>query len=122
MNQIVEKSFFKIFLIHFAIFSLFAGFPVSAQVCPSGEICIENPLEADSIEELIENVITFIFWIAVALAPLMVLVGAFYILTSGGDPKRVQTGRDVILYTFVGLLIVFLAKGVIGMIRFVLGG
>ena len=51
----------------------------------------------------------------------MVLVGAFYILTSGGEPRRVQTGKDIILYTFVGLLIVFLAKGIIGAIKLVLG-
>ena len=117
----MEKVFLKIFVALFFFTTLFLGSGASA-VCPGGTICIDNPLEADTIEELIENIIDFIVVIAIALAPLMALVGAFYILTSGGEPKRVQTGKDIILYTFVGLLIVFLAKGIINAIRFELGG
>ncbi|MFC1630235.1 hypothetical protein ACFL06_01725 [Patescibacteria group bacterium] len=87
---------------------------------PALAIEIDNPLEADSIEELMEGIITFIFWVAVALAPLMVLIGAFYFITSGGDPSRIQTGRNIIWYTVVGLVIVFLSRGLISAIKMIL--
>lgn len=83
-------------------------------------ITIENPLEADTIEELIDAIIDFIFWVAVALAPLMVLIGAFYFITSGGDPAKLQTAKNIILYTVIGLAIVMLSKGVISAIKMIL--
>lgn len=86
------------------------------------QITIENPLKAKTFEELINNIIDFIFYVAMALAPLMVLIGAFYIMSAGGNPKRVETGKNIILYTVIGLVIVFLAKAIVFMIRQVLTG
>jgi len=83
---------------------------------------IPNPLEYDTFAELVEAIITFIFYLSVALAPLMVLVGAFYFLTSGGDPKRVETGKKIILYTILGFAIILFAKGIIAVVRHILGG
>ena len=86
-------------------------------LCPIGGIfCIDNPLNAKNFEELINTIINFIFFASLVIAPLMVVVAGFFLVTSGGDPKRFQTAKDIILYTFVGLLIVFLAKGLISAI------
>jgi len=81
---------------------------------------IENPLDADTFEQLIGNLINFIFTIAIALAPIMILIAAFYFLTAGGDPKRVETGKNIILYTVIGLLIVMFARGLVAIIQEVL--
>ncbi|MBZ9573062.1 hypothetical protein KJA17_02695 [Patescibacteria group bacterium] len=83
---------------------------------------IENPLDVESIPELIDNIVQFIFWIAVVLAPLMILVGAFYFITAAGDPKRVETGKKIILWTIVGLAIILFSRGIISIIRSVLAG
>lgn len=121
-KDIVKKAFFKIFAVLYFLAFLLISSSVLAAVCPVGSICIENPLEAESIEELIEAIINFIFWVAVAIAPLMIIIAGFYFVASAGDPGKIRTARDIILYTFIGLLIIFLAKGVIGVIRLVLGG
>jgi len=89
--------------------------------CPPDKICICNPLRAKSFEELIDRIINFVLWIAIAIAPLMIVIAAFHILTSGGDPKKVETGKNIILYTIVGLFIVILAKGIVIIIRGILG-
>ena len=47
-------------------------------------------------------------WVFVTLmvvAPLMIIVGAYHIMTAGADPKRVTTGKNYIIWAAVGLLI-----------------
>ncbi len=81
----------------------------------------ENPLQYETFGELINAIIRFIFNIAIVVAPLMVIIGAFYILTAGGDPKKVGSGKNIILYTAIGLAIILLARGLISMIESVIG-
>ena len=88
---------------------------------PAGTVCIPNPLKYYTFDCLVDSIMGFIFVLALALAPLMVLIGAFYLLTAGGDPKRVKTANSIFIWTAVGLLIVFLAKGLAAAIRAVLG-
>ena len=98
----------------FIIFVLFAYFliPVTA----NGQVVIDNPLASDSIEDLIEGIITFIFWVATALAPLMIVIAAFYFVTSGGNPQQVQIAKRIILYTVIGYAIILLSRGIIAII------
>lgn len=81
----------------------------------------QNPLEYETFGELIDAIIKFIFYIAVVVAPLMIIIGAFYLLTAGGDPKKIGTGKNIIIYTLIGLAIVMLARGLIAMIESIIG-
>lgn len=84
-------------------------------------IRIPNPLEAESFEELIENLIDFIFWVAVVIVPLMIIIAGFYFLTAAGNPEKVNTAKRIIFWSIVGFAIVLLAKGIISMIREIIG-
>lgn len=105
----------KILLI-LILFNLISPILVSATTT----IEIENPINATSFEALANNLIDFIFYIALALAPLMILIGAFYLLTAGAEPKRVETGKNIILYTLIGFTIILLAKGLVALIKGIL--
>jgi len=85
-------------------------------------ITVQNPLKYTTIEELIEGLIDFLFWAAVAIAPLMVIVAAFFFLTAGGNPDKIRTAKNIILYTVIGFTIALLAKGLISVVKGVLGG
>lgn len=76
-------------------------------------IVIDNPLNISTFVELIDNILNFIFWIATALFPLMIVIAGFYFMTSAGDPKRIETAKNIILYTIVGFIIILSAKGLI---------
>lgn len=89
--------------------------------CPSGQICIENPLCAESFEDLLNTIVNFIFLIAIAIAPVMIMIAAFFLLTAGGDPKRIDTAKQIILWTVIGLAIILLAKGLISVLRQIIG-
>lgn len=83
--------------------------------------CIPNPLKYQSFQCLIESVINFIFLVSLALAPLMVLIGAFYLMTAGGNPARVKTAQSIFMWTAIGFFVILLAKGLIAAIKAMLG-
>lgn len=84
------------------------------------QIKIENPLQADTFQELIDNLLNFLFTLALALFPLMIVIAGLYFVTAGGDPEKVKTAKNIILYTVVGFLIILLAKGFIAFLKQVL--
>ena len=79
-------------------------------------VTIENPLEAENIWELLDAVIDFIFIISIPLAALLIVVGGYFFLASAGDPEKVRKAKHLIIYTLVGLLVVFLSKAIISML------
>jgi len=83
---------------------------------------IENPLTSENLEDLINGIINFIFNISLVLAPMMIIVGAFYLVTAAGNPNQVETGKKVILYALIGFLVILLAKGLATLIISILRG
>ncbi len=67
------------------------------------------------------SVTDWIFVILVALAGLFVVLGAMNLLMSAGDPSKVTSGRQYIMYAVIGLIIGFLAKAIPTIARLVVG-
>jgi len=84
--------------------------------CLAGTICFRNPACVSTFSELIDKVASFIFWVGLGLAPLMILVGAVYIFTAAGDPAKVKTAMHIFLYTGIGLVIIITAKALAAVI------
>lgn len=82
---------------------------------------IDNPLEADSFWELMENIVNFLFALSLPVGALMIVVAAFYFLTSGGDPEKVKKAKMLIFWTLVGIVILFLSVALIQAIVRMLG-
>jgi len=77
------------------------------------EFEIPNPLKAKSFQELIYNIIDFLFVLAIPLATLMIIVAGFYFVTAAGSPEKITTAKNIILWTLIGFLIILMAKGLI---------
>jgi hypothetical protein len=90
--------------------------------CPDGSVCIDNPLQANNLEELVNNIINFIFWVGMALTPIMIIIAGFNFITAAGDPKKVTTAKNIMIWTAVGLAIILLAKGLVAVLKGVIGG
>ena len=84
-------------------------------------VTLDNILNTDSIKDLIDGLINFIFYLGLAVAPIMFIVGGFVFLTSSGDPTKVAKGKNIMLYTAIGLAIVIAAKGLILVLKDILG-
>jgi len=103
----------------FIFFALFGIFVIPLTV--NGQITIENPLEYESIDELVKKIIEFLVLLATPVATLMIVIAAFYFVTSSGDPRQIDTAKKMILYTLVGYGIIWLSYGLITVIKQILG-
>ena len=115
-NKVLPSEARQVLILLLLILGFFL--PLLAGAVP---IVIDNPLAYASFQELIDAVIKFIFIIALAVSPLMIIIGAFYLMTAAGDPKRVETAKTIFLYTAVGLFVIFLARGLVALIRSAMG-
>lgn len=86
-------------------------------------VSIPNPLgpQNQTVADIIKAVTGAFQIFAGGVATVMVLWGAFKILTAGGDPKKYEAGKHTIIYAAIGLAIVFLAGGVVTLVADILG-
>jgi len=84
-------------------------------------ITIPNPLQASNFTELINSLVNIIFYFAVAIAPIFIIIAGLYFITAAGEPAKINTAKQIILWTLIGLAIVTAAKGIINLFRTVFG-
>lgn len=90
-------------------------------IFPASAITFTNPLGVNTFEELLEAIINFVFWVGITLAPLMIIIAGFTYVTSGGSPDKVKKAKDLMLWAIIGLVILIAAKGLVQVIRSILG-
>ena len=105
------------------------GGPGGAGGGPNGTtIVVPDPLNCPSsatqspIVCVLNRVITAIYWIAFPVVTLMILIGAFQILTAAGNPEKLKMGRNTILYAVIGFAVVLFASGITSIIQSILSG
>lgn len=85
-------------------------------------ITFTSPFGNATITDVLNRLIDYGLAIAGSLAAIMILWGAFQIMTSRGDPRKVTSGRQTILYALGGLVIIILARGLVGIFRGLITG
>lgn len=83
---------------------------------------LPNPFGIYTIPDLIDRIINALIIVAIPLVAVMVMWGAFVIITSAGDPKKAKKGGMIILWAAVGFAILLLANGVTSIIESILWG
>ena len=128
--NIYSKSLFDIFtknntlfvfLFLFLLSFFFLGIEYAhAEIIPCG-IGDGVPCTFCHLYDLLRNVIDFLLIIIIPLALVGIAIGAFYILTSGGNTAWVSTGKGIIGSAIMGILITLLAWLIINTILSILG-
>ncbi len=90
---------------------------------PDGESSpITSPIAATTLEELFDNIINFLFYLVMALVPIMIIWAALMIASAAGKAEQVNKGKTIILWSLLAVAIVLLAKGLPAIIKSILGG
>ncbi len=76
----------------------------------------------ETFQSILTNVIAFLSGIAIPITVIMVLVGAFQMMTSSGDPEKFTQGRKTLTYAAIGFAIAILASGITSLINNILTG
>lgn len=86
---------------------------------------VANPLSGSGINNFgqLVNVVTnyFVTYIAPSVAIIMVLYGAFRMLTAGGNPENFAVGRKTVLWAIAGYALVLIAAGLVAVVQSALG-
>ena len=77
-----------------------------------GMICLLNTLYGIS---------DWVFVILLSLAVLFVTMGAFQMVTASGNPEKVTSGRQYVLYAAIGLAVALLARAIPAIVRTISG-
>jgi hypothetical protein len=75
-----------------------------------------NPWPWKTVPEFIQAIIDYVFKLSMILAPFFIVVGGFFLMTSGGDSSKVDVGKKTITFSVIGLLIVLIAKSLVDLV------
>ena len=62
---------------------------------------------------VILRIMTFLLTYAVPLGVIALIIGGFYLMTSGGDQKKVDKGKTILRGTVIGFIIIFSAYEIV---------
>ncbi len=80
-----------------------------------------NPLRSTSIAAIVHQIGNTIFIVGAAGTFLMLLIGGYYLMFSRGNPSLVTKGKRIILISFIGFVILVVARGIIYFVEKILG-
>jgi len=64
----------------------------------------------------IETIVRIVLGIAGAVALLIITLSGFRYITSDGDPQKMNSAKNGIIYALVGLVIAIIAQGLVGFV------
>lgn len=87
-----------------------------------GKVSIPNPIiGVKSIAELIARINSWLLWISAPILTLMILIGAFQLMTGAGEPDKITKGKHTITWAVIGYALLLLSTGLTAIIKEVLG-
>ncbi len=81
-----------------------------------------NPLGGRTVPEIIGFLIQAALGISGSLALLMIVYGGFLWLTAGGKTDRIEKGKQTLLWSIIGLAVIFGANILANFVISTLGG
>lgn len=75
-----------------------------------GNSCAKPTGQEDKVANIIRTVINIFSAVVGAVSVVMIILGGFKYITSGGDSNNVSGAKNTILYAIVGLVIVAFAQ------------
>jgi hypothetical protein len=107
-------------LIRFGIFSLVvvpSGLFAASEQCQGLEaVAGAGACNDTALTGRLNTVIDTLFIVVGTVAVLILIMGGIRYITSTGDAKRIQAAKDTILYAVIGLIVVILARAIVGFV------
>jgi len=108
----------KKYLLGLALISLLA---VSFLALPAKGLA-QNNWENLNVETTLTSIVNWLVTISFIIAALFIVLAAFTFITAGGDPEKINTARNQVLYALIGVAVALLAWGLVALIKSKVGG
>lgn len=73
------------------------------------------------VMDVIDDVTDWLFAFLLLAAAIFIIIAAFMFVTASGDPDKTKTARNFVLYALIGVLVAFIAKGLVYLISAIVG-
>ncbi len=90
---------------------------VSAQVGINPPTGINNPIKFNNLTDLLVFIGGQLYLLSIPIVVIMILYGAFQILTAAGEESKIQIGKRTIKYAILGFVVVLVAGGIADLIK-----
>ncbi len=111
----MKKKF--IFLIFLAL--LFGGLFLVQTFADA--VIFRNPFGTGDFNEMLRGILSWLWPLSGTIAVLMIMVGAYHLVLSGGNPEKIITGKKIIISALIGFAVITMATGIIALVRRILG-
>ena len=115
----------RIVLVAASVWLLTTGVALATTAPPpppaSTLVTLENPLGANTTPTiLLARIFDNGLLILEVLLPIVIVIGAFQMMFSMGNPEEFSKGKKTIVYAAIGFAIVLMAQGITAIIRSIL--
>ena len=104
MNKILKKLAILTFL--------FAPLVASAQETVPANI---------DVMVVLERIVNWLFSILLVIAAIYIVKAGITFVTAGGDPGKVETARNDVMYALIGVAVAILSRGLVVLVRTIVG-
>ncbi len=93
--------------------------PAFAQTCTDAKDCVTKGANnvrtgaSRSLPETIQQITNVLLFLLGAISVIMLVVGGFKFVTSGGSPEQVKSAKNTIMYSIVGVVVAIVAYAVV---------
>lgn len=67
------------------------------------------------------NIVDWMFYLLLVVAALFLIIAAFMFVTASGDPDKIKTARNFVMYAIIGVLVAFAARGLVAFAQRIVG-
>src|SRR3989344_3073179 len=111
MIKLLKNKFALLFLFIPLLFIISTSFSLADIGGGTGGFA--NPLKYDSFTDLLKGIIGYLIKIGAPILVILVIYGAFQILTAGDNPEKVKSGQNTIKWAVIGYAIIICSYGII---------
>lgn len=94
---------------------------IGGLILPVFAFAILDTNTTGSIFEVIQRIYNFLIILGVPICVIIILWGAFVMMTSAGDSTKSGDAKKILTWAIVGLVIILLSNGLVGVLGSVLG-
>ena len=102
---------------------LFSLFLISILALPVMALADEHDVAPSlDVMDALNSITNWAFTILMAVAALFIIFAAFEFVTAKGEPEKVKSAREYVLYALVGVVVALLARGLVQLIETIVTG
>jgi len=74
-----------------------------------------------NVIDVLHSITNWLFGILLIVAAIAIIIAAYFFITAAGDPDKTKTARNFVLYALIGVLVGFVAKGLVVLVGRIVG-